>query len=269
MFMNNFLKTRKSVRDFKMNEFNDDTVRKIKAFIKEIEDKDEHNHVNFNLFLDGKKIYNGLEGKAGYSGVMIKSPHYILINKKDNSNTSNIMQSYYTEELITKLNELDIATCWVGLFDVDKETKLKVFDVYASNIDFVLAVGYEKPSNPFDLPKYSERKALEDIVYINSLDNPAGIEDLENLGMDDLFYYVRFAPSTKNLQPWKFLIKDYTVYLYLEEIDGEHPLFVDAGIVMYYYKKLSESMANYSEWKIIDRAENIENGLRLIAEIKM
>ena len=265
--MNNFLKTRKSVRDFKLKDLSDDTLIKIKQILSEVSKEDGQKSVSFNIIKDGKKVYESLDGIAGYSGVMIKSPHYIVINRSDDTAKSMILQSYYTESLITKLHTLDIATCWVGLFNVNEDTKRKVFDMYANNLDYVLAIGYEKPSNPFDLDQYSERKPVEEVVFDGSFSNPANIETLENLGLDDVFYYARFAPSTSNKQPWRFLIKGSYVYLYIEDNDGK-PSYVDAGIMMYYLRSMLMMRNDKNMWELAED-EEIVDGYRLIAKIKL
>lgn len=265
--MNNFLKTRKSVRDFKLRDLSDDTLIKIKQICSEVSKEDGQKLVSFNIIKDGKKVYEALDGIAGYSGVMIKSPHYIVINRSDDSAKSMMLQSYYTESLITKLHDLDIATCWVGLFNVNEDTKRKVFDMYANNLDFVLAIGYEKPSNPFDLDKYSERKPVEEIVFDGSFKNHMDIDMLENLGLDDVFYYARFAPSTSNIQPWRFLIKGSYVYLYIEDNDGK-PSYVDAGIMMYYLRSMLKMRHDNNMWELIDDGEIIDGHI-LVAKIKL
>lgn len=267
LLMNNFLKSRKSVRDFKLKDLSDDTLIKIKAICSEVSKEDGQNSVSFNIVKDGKMVYEALDGIAGYSGVMIKSPHYIVINRSDDSAKSMILQSYYTESLITKLHALDIATCWVGLFNATEDTKRKVFDMYANNLDFILAIGYEKPSNPFDLDKYSERKAVEDIVFDGSFANSMDIEMLENLGLDDVFYYARFAPSTSNLQPWRFVIKGSYVYLYIDDNNGK-PSYVDAGIMMYYLRSMLLMRNDKNMWELAED-EEIVDGYRLIAKIRL
>lgn len=265
--MNNFLKTRKSVRDFKMKDLSDDTLIKIKQILSEVSQEDGQKSVSFNIVKDGKKVYEALDGIAGYAGVMIKSPHYIIINRNDDSAKSKILQSYYTESLITKLHEIDIATCWVGLFNVTEDTKRKVFDMYANNLDYILAIGYEKPSNPFDLDQYSERKAVEEVVFDGSFNNPVSIETLENLGLDDVFYYARFAPSTSNIQPWRFVIKGNYVYLYIEDNNG-NPSYVDAGIMMYYLRSMLLMRNDKNMWELIEDGEVVDSH-RLIAKIKL
>lgn len=265
--MNNFLKSRKSVRDFKLKDLSDDTLIKIKQLCSEVSKEDGQSSVSFNLIKDGKRVYEALDGIAGYSGVMIKSPHYIVINRTDDSSKSMMLQSYYTESLITKLHSLDIATCWVGLFGASEDKKREVFDMYANNLDFVLAIGYEKPSNPFDLDQYSERKAVEEIVFDGSFKNHMSIEMLENLGLDEVFYYARFAPSTSNRQPWRFVIKGSYVDLYIEDNDGK-PSYVDAGIMMYYLRSMLLMRNDKNMWELIDDGELVD-GYRLIAKIKL
>ena len=64
--MNNFLKTRKSVRDFKLKPLSDDTLVKIKAICSETSKEDGQSSVSFNIVKDGKMVYEASDGHAGY-----------------------------------------------------------------------------------------------------------------------------------------------------------------------------------------------------------
>ena len=74
---------------------------------------------------------------------------------------------------------------------------------------------------------------------------------LEERGLDDLFYYVKFAPSTKNSQPWRFVLKGTHVELYLKEID-QRVEYMDAGIIMYYFQILASYMGIYNKWTLAE-----------------
>ena len=87
----------------------------------------------------------------------------------------------------------------------------------------------------------------------------------------DIFYYVRFSPSTKNLQPWRFLIKDSKVSFLLRYKDWYDSILIDAGIAMYYFEQLAHYDGLTSKWELVE-AEEVETPdytYRKIAEFKL
>lgn len=260
MIMTNFLKNRKSVREFKKKSIGAENLEKVRARLEDLSTED----VSFKLYENGGQVYDSLKGIGGYSGVMIESPHYIGLLPKTKEDKNIIEAAYLMEELISEINKLNLDTCWVSLNTVPVQEKKEILGDHMENADFLLAVGYSKPRNPFVSETTSDRKGVEEIVFSEDMDTPASIEDLEARGLSDLFYYVRFAPSAKNAQPWRFLLKDNKAYLLM---DKSNLNLTDAGIIMYYFKGLAETIGISNQWEILLDKE--EGDYKYIAEIKL
>ncbi|GFN35549.1 nitroreductase family protein [Tepidimicrobium xylanilyticum] len=271
MLMGNFLKNRKSVRDFKKKKMDDRTKTEVLEIFKDLEMEVDNKYFNFILFEEGEKIYNVLNGLAGYSGVMIESPCYIGVRLKEVNDKSIITASYYTEKLMTLLTHRNLGTCWVNIKDVDRGVKVKVLGEENKNIGYLVALGYPKAKNPFVQEPTSSRYGVSDIVFKDKIGNSINAGELEKRGLEDLFYYIRFAPSNYNLQPWRFIIKDDKILLLLKYSEEGKTDLMDAGIIMYYFKELGKVIGIKSEWQLLEK-EDIECGdsrYRVIAEIKL
>src|SRR5699024_10742704 len=115
MIMTDFLAERRTVRDYKDEALSQGDINKIKEAIDSLMAKEGYENLVLNLYENGSIIYEGLQGKAGYGGVMIKAPHYISIETKSNSETDLIMTGYYLEELNSTIATKTIGTAWVTL----------------------------------------------------------------------------------------------------------------------------------------------------------
>lgn len=263
MLMNNFLGSRKSVRHFKSKSISKATVEKINNLIR-VFNSDKGN--SFAFHENGKAIYDGLNGHAGYNGVMISAPSYISVDFGASSDREKVIGMYNAEDIITFLESEGLGSCWIGLFDTADDIKTKVFgNEHKANL--LLAIGYPKARNPFVVEEASERKPVDEIVFDGSFDNPVDINMLEQRGLDDLFYYVKFAPNTLNSQTWRFLMKNNSVELYLKEFDGKY-FFEDAGIIMYYFERLY-NMTGFDKKFEVEKEFKEENGIIKIATINL
>ena len=271
MIIGNFLRSRKSVRDFKDKEASSDILNKIRSIVENLVEDEAIDHIDLKLCENGKEIGTKLEGKAGYGGVMIHSPHYIALDLKDTEDTTQIEAGYYMEKLVTEIINLDFGSCWIQVGNVDEDLKKEVFGSDIGNVDYVLAFGKEKRSNPFNEKPYSVKKGVEEIVYDTEIDKLFTVEDLENKGLMDIFYYVRFAPSTKNLQPWRFLIRENKIDLLLRYDHWYDSILIDAGIVMYYFEQLASYDGMNSKWKLVEPREikGEQFTYRTVAEFKL
>lgn len=202
---------------------------------------------------------------------MINSPHYIALNLKDNEEETIIEAGYYMEKLVTEIVNLDLGTCWIQLGDVSEELKKETFGSDIDNIDYILGFGKEKRKNPFNEEAYSIKKGVQELVYDTNIGKLFSVEDLENKGLMDIFYYIRFAPSTKNLQPWRFLIKDNKVELLLRYTSWYDSILIDGGIAMYYFEQLAHYVGIDNKWKFVEAKEVKDNEYtyRSIAEFKL
>lgn len=270
MIMANFLKSRKSVRDFKKKKFSPSTLEEVVSYLKELENEEGSGNIKFGLYENGEMIYDELQGIGGYAGVMIESPHYITLEHKNGDEKTIIYSAYYTEKLITKLNNMGISTCWVSVLGVDESIKKKILGEDIAIVNYLLAIGYSKPKNPFIQEPFSERHGVEDMVFDKVIGKSVNMDDLERRGLGDLFFYVRFAPSVKNMQPWRFILDGPIVKLLIAYSKGEEPQLADAGIIMYYFEALANTQGIKNSWKLIDgEIEEGELNYKYIAEFHL
>lgn len=249
MVMTNFLQKRKSVRDFKNKEIARDSIEAIKNYIEEIEKETET--VSFKFYENGSIIYNGLKGKAGYSGVMIEAPSYIALMKKDEEKESCLNTGYYLEKLNTQIVNLDLDSCWITLDNVDDETKKNLFGAEGTKVDYVVAFGYGVGKKLFTPETTSGRYTMNQIVFKDEIGNEISADELETTGLLDIFASVRFAPSHKNSQPWRFVMEDHNVVLYMEKSDEDSRSLVDMGVVMFYFEEMAKTIGRYGKWSVI------------------
>lgn len=252
MIISNFLRNRKSVRDFKEKKVSFDLLEDIRQDLRLAENEDITGSIKFKLYENGKNISEPLEGKGGYAGVMIHSPHYVALIRENNEDETIVRSGYHMEKIVTTLNEKGLSTCWVSIKNINIDLKKEIFGEYTGELDYILAFGYEKLRNPFNTEPFSERIGVEEYVFDGEIEREYSAEDLESKGLMDIFYYLRFAPSTKNLQPWRFLIKDNKISLLVAYKDWDQSLLIDAGIIIYYFEILAKYQGMGNEWRLID-----------------
>ncbi|MDY0236511.1 MAG: nitroreductase family protein [Gudongella sp.] len=257
MNMADFLKSRKSTREFKKQNIKENDFKEVKKLLDKMNTEIEETEMTVGIYEYGKHISDSLRGIGGYAGVMIESPHYISIDIKNHAAKALVESGYYMEKLITGINNLGLGSCWVTLNNIDDERKRAIFGENSGNIEYLLAIGYAKPKNPFSQESFSERKGVEEIIFIDKMNNIVSMDTLEERGLGDLLFYIRFAPSTKNLQSWRFIVHNNYVELFLEEIDGEY-YYADAGIAMYYFEELAKRQGLNNKWEVEMKPELID-----------
>lgn len=248
MLTQNFLKSRTSTRDFKEDNLSSKVVEELNKEMEASAEKYGKEDIKFLLLTDGDDVYQKLQGLAGYKGVMIKAPNYIALNTLNDKKETYVKAAYAMEELITKLNELDLGNCWITVSEVEEDVKKSAFNFTEGDVSILLAIGYPLDETVRE-HKYYDRLANSDLVYIDSFDNPASDEDLEQRGLNSIFDYAKYAPSAYNSQPWRFLIEDDKLSIYIKDYAGNVNL-IDAGIIMYYIDELGKTISSNSKWDI-------------------
>ncbi|RVU55374.1 nitroreductase family protein [Anaerosphaera multitolerans] len=248
MVMTTFLQKRRSVRDFKDVPLPDQFMTTIKSYISLINDEKED--VNYEIYEDGQSIYNGLVGKAGYAGVMIKAPHYVAFIAENDDPKTFIDIGYYLEKLNEKITNLNLATCWITVDEVDSETMEKLFGENGTKVKYLVAFGYPVPKMPLVPLATSTRLDVKEIVFTDEIGQKFSIDDLYNRGLFNVFSSIRFAPSYKNLQPWRFVVRGEYVYLYMIKTEDRNHAFTDIGVVMFYFEEMVKTIGMYGKWEV-------------------
>ncbi|WXR60395.1 nitroreductase family protein [Peptostreptococcaceae bacterium AGR-M142] len=276
MLFKEYLGARKSVREYELKAIKEDEINELKEVARLL---NEDESVKIKYFDDGKTIREALKGKAGYSGVMIESPHYLALEIKDFNEQTLIKGSYRMEATIKKAYELGLGTCWIDLDNVSDEI-LK--DLFKEEIkpNYLVAIGYPKEKSilekglfkfmttnkDFKNDPYANkivkkgdtsgaRIHLEDLVYKDSFATKMSIEEIEQRGFEEIFYLVRNAPSSKNSQPWRFVVEGSDIYLAILEPENKIN-FIDAGIMMYFFEGIAHDVGIKGKWHVIESIES-------------
>lgn len=210
-------------------------------------------------FLNNSEVYNALNGKAGYNGIMINAPHYIIIysEKADNYIENS---GYRASDIILKATDLGLNTCFITMSD--REEISKILNIpEGMEITALIALGYKdkdlknvsndtKAGGNYskanvniadNAPSY--RKDLEELVFSESFGNSATLDELMNIGIFEPLRTVLFAPSALNSQPWRFILKGGKVFIAVEDTlqTSSYDEKISLGALMHYFQSVFET----------------------------
>lgn len=262
----NLIMNSKSVRSFKEKEVEAKNLEEIKKYI-EIAKVLVPGIETELKFYDKGEVYDKMEGLAGYNGFLIDAPHYMLLlsDKKDNYIEN---AGYIAENARLKGVELKIDSCWITFNDgkkilenigivTDKELVALVAFGYADEAKKKVLKATKTGENysQSEMEKAmaepaSDRKAIEEIVFMDKWGQAADIEDLETRALLDAFSYARLAPSALNKQPWRFIVDGGKIVLVVdkEELKDEYEGKIASGIVMLYFGLIVDTTLMDSKW---------------------
>lgn len=294
MSFREFLSNLQSIRDYEEDNVNNIVLADIKAYIGDINTAvGREKGFSLILFENGAEIFKKLEGVGGYSGIMIKSPHYIGLSLSNDKAETEFLGAYFMQSIVKKLSDMDLGSCWINIRNVSAEVKARILNDDNKNINYILAFGktnnkaLKQKSAPIFVQNASAsyktdpygtsvvettgldnaRLSVGEIVYLHEWGNKVTYEELENRGIADLFLYVRNAPSYKNMQPCRFILKDGEAYLAIIGPDNKEN-YIDAGIMMYTAEGLAKDLGIPAKWSFVeDKAGSKE--YKILAKIEL
>lgn len=253
----------RSVRHFKETPVDTKALLELESYIKDCKKLDSSIVIEPKFFA-GDDTYKRLYGIAGYQGVMIEAPNYLVLISEDKpQHLENA--GYVGERAILKARDLGIDSCWVSYSDRDMVKKTLGLET-DKEVVALIALGYGSKevkvehktktgdnyskSNMSTANTGSERISLEEMVYIDKWGNAATSEILEERALLDAFSYARMAPSALNKQPWRFIVDGGKVVLAIDSEDyrGSYLNKIDAGIVMLYFGVILDVTMFDSKW---------------------
>ena len=278
------IQNRKSVRSF--------TEKEVPASLKaELKTYFHHNvqrlipSLKTDLVLFGKEAREALEGAAGYHHFLVGSPQYLVLLTEE----APLMYEnagYIMEDLILKLTDLNIDSCWLTFTDSNKvkkalglETDLHVAALAAfgygvkapkrlklnilsmSNVDISAKRHYFEP-----------KRGILDLVFLDTWGNSRNVESRIGFYDDMLWealYAASLSPSYLNRQAYGFLLHDGEISLisrpddFTTDIDGRLSL----GVVLQHFTAAATEWAGSIHWRFgSDAAElPLPEGHRVIA----
>ncbi len=294
MSFREFTANAQSTRDYEETRLRGIVIADIMEYLREINDGiGREKGFSLIMMINGKEVFNDLEGIGGYSGIMIRSPHYIGLVTSQEDPEAEIFGAYYMQSVVKKLYDMTLGSCWINITSVPHDLKMKLLKKDTGYINYLLALGLideiaVKQKTPHSTvtnvsssykhdpygTKINEatasdkaRNSLGEIVYLYEWGKQATYEELERRGMADIFFYVRNAPSYKNLQPCRLILKDGEAELAVLHPEDEGS-YTDAGIMLYTLEGLAKDLGIPSEWHFI-RDESTNREYCIVAKINL
>ena len=276
------IQNRKSVREFSDRYVSFEDIEKIKTY---------YNHhvrrllpeVETELRMFGLDARAVLEGAAGYKQFLVGSPQYmVLLSAKGPNSGENA--GYIMEDLILKLTDMGLDSCWLTFTDSEYvKTALEIDSPL--EVAAIAAFGYGVKTtkrlrlNVLSMSKvdvaaqrqyFAPKKGVSDLVFLNDWGSRQGVEEFIGFYDDMLweaFYAASLSPSYLNRQPYGFVLRDGRVYLvqvpdeHTDEIDGRLGL----GIVLLHFSAVAEQWAGKVAWSFEDKALELPDGYKVVA----
>ncbi len=180
---------------------------------------------------------------------MLKNQQAFVVGITGRDKKSYLDYAYQLERIVLELTKIGIGTCWLGgHFRGKKLLKWSnILDDPKQIIPAVSSLGYKSDKQRFYEPlmikmtKMHKRKEWDEIFFYESFNTPLTDQTVGDL--KTVFKMVRMAPSARNNQPWRLLLKNNSIHFYIYAIKEERTTqSLDIGIAMYHLESsLSES----------------------------
>lgn len=165
------------------------------------------NDIKWSIQITEKKdIVKSMISALGKRYYRVFSPNYILLTSEDNPKSRENI-GFVGEQLVLKLTELGIGSCWIGA-PIKRSAFDKNFEVH-NNEKYVIMIAIGYPLNAFSIVENRPRMTNDEIFLGNISDkHKIIIESLKN------------APSAVNSQPWIVYGDDDTWDVYIKYKSG-------------------------------------------------
>ena len=259
------IQNRKSVREFTDKKIPTSVQIEIEAYYQNVCQRLVPD-LQTELCVFGDDTKEALEGAAGYNQFLVGAPHYLVL-LSDKHERAEENAGYIMEDLVLKLCDMDLGSCWLTF--TDSEQVKKALGI-ASDLDVaaIVAFGYGvkakkrlrinilSMSNVDISAKrhyFDPKRSVNDMVFMDIWGNSEGLEQYIGFFDDMLweaFYAASLAPSYLNRQAYGFVIHDGSIILvsrpdsYNTEIDGKLSL----GIVLQHFTSVASSWAGKLQW---------------------
>lgn len=287
MKMLKVMEKRRSVREYKDKMVSMEELDKLMQVLENPLKLEEDQAVELVFLEDGEMVYRALEGVAGYSGVMIKAPHYFAVLAEEKGHYLSAA-GYLAEWFVLNAAKLDLGTCWIETLDKSDYAKrllkledrrflvaliaighpkaehriANIFEGKAAGMSPYTEAGYSDKNITYSEEPVSARVSVEELVYLKKWGENATTEILESYGLIEAFFYMHLAPSWGNLQPWRFVVEGQRILLainkenpFKENANDEVLAAVEGGIAMLYFQVAMHDLGLPGKWNL-----NVEPG---------
>jgi hypothetical protein len=217
-----------------------------------------------------------LEGAAGYHQFLVGAPQYLVL-LSEKQELSGLNAGYMMEDLILKLADLGLDSCWLTFTDSEEIKGVLGIDS-PMDVVAIAAFGYGKKTvkrlrlnirsmSDVDIKakyRYMEpKRSVHDLAFVDTWGNSHNLDRYIGF-FDDMLWEALFAaslsPSYLNRQAYGFLLHDGCISLvsrpdsYNTRIDGDLSL----GIVLLHFTAVAENWAGKLCWNFDSAAEGLQ-----------
>ena len=276
------IQNRKSVRAFREKQVPFQTLEQLKAYYRDGVQR-LIPEIGTELYFFGTDAREALEGAAGYHKFLVGAPQYLVL-LTENHPQAGLNAGFVMEDLILKLTDLQLDSCWVTFTDSEQvkeslgiESDLQVAAIaafgYGEKTTRRLRLNIKSMSNIDIIAKrqYFEPKvSVRELVHRGSWGSREGLEDAIGFYDDMLweaFYAASLAPSYLNRQAYGFLLKPGSVTLVSKP--DEYNTTIDAdlslGIVLHHFTAVARDWAGNLRWRFDPEGVDLPEGHRAVA----
>ena len=276
------IQNRKSVRAFREKQVPFQTLEQLKAYYRDGVQR-LIPEIGTELYFFGTDAREALEGAAGYHKFLVGAPQYLVL-LTENHPQAGLNAGFVMEDLILKLTDLQLDSCWVTFTDSDHvkdalglESDLQVAAIvafgYGEKTTRRLRLNIKSMSNIDIIAKrqYFEPKvSVRELVHREWWGGREGLEDAIGFYDDMLweaFYAASLAPSYLNRQAYGFLLKPGSVTLVSKPDAYNTPIDADLslGIVLHHFTAVARDWAGNLRWRFDPEGVDLPEGHRAVA----
>ena len=260
------IQNRKSVREFTDKQVSFTQLEALKQYYTEKVRRLVPN-LKTELYFFGTDTRAALEGAAGYNQFLVGAPQYLVL-MSEAAPLAYLNAGYIMEDLILKLTDMDLDSCWVTFTHSD-DVKEALGIASDLNVAAIAAFGYGKKtirrlrlnirsmSNVDIVAKHrymEPKRSVADLTNVDTWGNKQKLDDTIGFFDDMLWealYAASLSPSYLNRQAYGFVLHDGGISLvrtpdeYNTSIDGDLSL----GIVLHHFTAVAEDWAGKLSWR--------------------
>ena len=235
------------------------------------------------LRIFGTGARDALEGAAGYHKFLVGAPRYLVLLSGDHPHAG-LNAGFLMEDLVLKLGDLQLDSCWVTFVDSD-EIK-KALDIRSDlHVAAIVAFGYGQKTtrrlrlnirSMSDIDVIAKRHFFEPkrsvmgLVHKDAWGKHDGLNEAIGFYDDMLweaFYAASLAPSYLNRQAYGFLLNwgQVTLVSTPDDFNTVIDSALSLGIVMHHFTVVAESFAGKIQWTFDPEGLDLPAGHKAIA----
>jgi|ERR1035437_3381448 nitroreductase len=255
------IKKRKSCRTFNHVALIPTDKEDLESFINKYNKGFENEVINFRII---EKNNDDKQMKLDYG--MIKGHNTYILGTAKSTTTSRVNYGYLMEKVVLKATEMNMSTCWIGVFDSKYFNEVSIEDGFDIPSIVIVGYSYDKPTYQDKFLRFSvnasKRNSWDKLFFDYILKMPLNPEDVKKYS--DSLEMVRLAPSSGNTQPWRVYFNDTSNEFHFfkkiiskrYELRGVHD--IDMGIAMSHFELTSLQNGLSGSWLKYEQ-ENINS----------